>query len=337
MSRSYWVSIFAVVGWIVLIGANQPSPAQINPYQVKGSHEIGRNPTKANEVTPESEATNTPDTGCNQGEDNRHSDLCAQWKAADAAFDAAKWAWLQFISGIIGIALGAGTLFAAIAAAFYARHAAQETKRSADAALMANANTIRAISQEREHAQEQRKISQAELEIMKSQNRPWIAVSAKPAGSIEILNGTQPTINVTLSVENVGSLPARFITSFTFAEIIGPLQMSHHHFAKLIKDHGEMENFMKAFGAGGNIYFPGEKNIFKLSIAIKNWDNTPLPSETGAIVVGGVTQYYNGDSACYTGFAYVATRKDGKPVSLTSKTDLRDLVWTPHPIAVSAK
>ena len=39
---------------------------------------------------------------CEQHRDNRNSDLCAQWKAADAAFDAAQWAKWQFFLGIAG-------------------------------------------------------------------------------------------------------------------------------------------------------------------------------------------------------------------------------------------
>ena len=48
---------------------------------------------------------------CNSGDDKRNSDLCAQWKAADAAADAARWAsWGTWFTGVstvlVVIALG---------------------------------------------------------------------------------------------------------------------------------------------------------------------------------------------------------------------------------------
>lgn len=62
---------------------------------------------------------------CEQGEDNRSSDLCAQWKAADAARSSADAAWLF---GALGSLIGALTLAAAAAAAIWARKAANETQ-----------------------------------------------------------------------------------------------------------------------------------------------------------------------------------------------------------------
>lgn len=62
-----------------------------------------------------------PDQGCRKGEDKRQSDLCAQWKAADAAADSAYWGaasfWASFVIGIC-------TLIAAGLAARWAKKAA---------------------------------------------------------------------------------------------------------------------------------------------------------------------------------------------------------------------
>lgn len=62
------------------------------------------------------------DAPCQKGEDDRTSDLCAQWKAAEAAASSADAAWLF---GYVGSAIGALTLFAAVAAAIYAARAAK--------------------------------------------------------------------------------------------------------------------------------------------------------------------------------------------------------------------
>lgn len=73
----------------------------------------------------------TSDAGCDKDHDDRKSDLCAQWKAADAAADSAEAAWLQFWAGSI---IGILTLLAASAAAVYARAAANHTASSVSVA-----------------------------------------------------------------------------------------------------------------------------------------------------------------------------------------------------------
>ena len=91
-----------------------------------------------------------PDGGCQPGQDDRQSDLCAQWKAADAAAESARWNFWTFIASIIGIIVGGGTLFAAWRAAHWAKEAAKHTetsalegKRAADAAEKSVAETQR--------------------------------------------------------------------------------------------------------------------------------------------------------------------------------------------------
>ncbi|UIY30978.1 hypothetical protein LZK73_11885 [Neorhizobium galegae] len=74
------------------------------------------------------------DGGCPDGIEDRKSDLCAQWKAADAAQNSVVWSEKSFYLGVFGAAVGAATLAAAIAAALYARIAAHQAERSADVA-----------------------------------------------------------------------------------------------------------------------------------------------------------------------------------------------------------
>jgi hypothetical protein len=137
MPRGYRSLVAAIAG-LILIGAGQPSkqPARSEQSQV--------NKDKAaalSNMAVGSPARPPQDSGCKAGQDNRNSDLCAQWKAADAANDAAKWNWWQMIAGFFGLLVGAGTLFFAARAAHWAKEAASHTqtganeaKRSADAA-----------------------------------------------------------------------------------------------------------------------------------------------------------------------------------------------------------
>lgn len=49
---------------------------------------------------------------CREGEKNRNSDLCAQWEAATAAGDSARWAYWAFLLNIVAIGVSVvGTLF----------------------------------------------------------------------------------------------------------------------------------------------------------------------------------------------------------------------------------
>ena len=67
---------------------------------------------------------------CREGNDNRRSDLCAQWKAADAAKSASDAAWFF---GSIGSVLGLLTLGAAGAAAVFAFMGARAARDTVNA------------------------------------------------------------------------------------------------------------------------------------------------------------------------------------------------------------
>ena len=77
------------------------------------------------------------DLGCPPEREDRQSDLCAQWKAADAASASAFWSAASFWISLGASLVGALTLGAAWLAAKYARAAAEQGKRSADAAVNA--------------------------------------------------------------------------------------------------------------------------------------------------------------------------------------------------------
>ena len=71
---------------------------------------------------------------CRKDGENRYSDLCAQWKAADSAEDSAVWTRLTGIFTAIGLGIGAVTTVAAIAAAVFAALASGHTRDGARAA-----------------------------------------------------------------------------------------------------------------------------------------------------------------------------------------------------------
>jgi hypothetical protein len=124
MLRRYW-SIIAAIAGLILIGASQPDKKTTDSEQSN---------TKISEVDAQTRVdvgppTSPPkDEGCKAGKEDRKSELCAQWKAADAANDAAKWAWLQLglsALGVLGLVI---TLWFNFRALRIAEDAADETK-----------------------------------------------------------------------------------------------------------------------------------------------------------------------------------------------------------------
>ncbi|RYG10470.1 MAG: hypothetical protein EON92_12590 [Burkholderiales bacterium] len=92
------------------------------------------------------------DLGCDQGQENRQSDLCAQWKAADAGKSSARAAW-SF--GFIGTIIGVATFLAAMSAARWAKRAAEHAGHSANIAsdaLIADTRAWLAIKAVSPHA-----------------------------------------------------------------------------------------------------------------------------------------------------------------------------------------
>jgi hypothetical protein len=117
------------IGWLALCAAQSPVKAP------------KAGPTTAPRATPT--ATSKPFPGdstdrCYNTADRDGANLCAQWKAAIAAESSADAAWWTVYFAGLGIALTVITMAAAIAAAYFAKRAADETKRGADAAHGAN-------------------------------------------------------------------------------------------------------------------------------------------------------------------------------------------------------
>lgn len=115
MSRGYRLLIVALAG-LILAGANHSDPES----RVQESDSQAEVAERLRDIAPtyhqQAERTEIPDKQvepCNPGDDRRYSDLCAQWKAADAAADSAWWAWAAGIAGVIStvgviLALGIG-------------------------------------------------------------------------------------------------------------------------------------------------------------------------------------------------------------------------------------
>jgi hypothetical protein len=123
------------------------------------------------------------DQPCAYGNDNRASDLCAQWKAADAAQSASAAAWWI---GILGSVIGAFTLAAAWAAARWAKKAAIHTEESAvEASRAATA-------------------MQTQNELTLASQRPWIKLDARVTKFDLDDEGIDITTCIAIEATNIG-------------------------------------------------------------------------------------------------------------------------------------
>jgi hypothetical protein len=111
MPRGYRSIVLAACGWLILVGANQPAADTAKQGQTRVDRNDGADADNAAEAIARA-INNTvqpaiQDSGCSDRSDKRDSDLCAQWKAADAARDAADYAlWALFLT-----AVGTGLLY----------------------------------------------------------------------------------------------------------------------------------------------------------------------------------------------------------------------------------
>lgn len=161
---SYWSILLAIAG-LATLGASPPNkdngePSENSNKQITPAFE-GKTITLG-----EANKSSELEKPCKEGENQRSSDLCAQWKAADAAQSSSLAAWLF---GALGSLIGGLTLAAAWSAAKWAKRAAQETERSAQAAEAALVESA--------------KSAVAAQETLKS-DRAWICHSSIQSGDV---------------------------------------------------------------------------------------------------------------------------------------------------------
>lgn len=91
--------------WLSLSASSRPNPhaeAKQADSQSAIADSVSDIATTYREQTKRSEAQKDTEP-CEAGDDRRYSDLCAQWKSADAAAEAAQWAGFGAVASIISL------------------------------------------------------------------------------------------------------------------------------------------------------------------------------------------------------------------------------------------
>jgi hypothetical protein len=197
MLRSYRGIVIAVG----LIIADPSYGQQDGANQPKVSGDTAGQLARVDAAAEKRPVPSAPDQGCQPGENDRQSDLCAQWKAADAAAESARWAlWALWIGGL-GLLVGGGTLFAAWRAAHWAKKAADHTESGSGEARRAADATIEAVKEAANANKLTRELA-----------RPWVSITCKFT-RCELL-GLHLMVDGELTYKNVGATPALDFTSY---------------------------------------------------------------------------------------------------------------------------
>ncbi len=206
MPRGYRCILVAFVGWLSL-ATQQPAAntqqAETGTNQSKAAPPVAPLPVQA--VKPvEPPKLERP---CNRGDDKRDSDLCAQWKAADAARDAAdstRWGVLLGIVGTIG-------LFWTL---FYTRAAvkvAQAATKDADSALeIAERNATAAADLVKVSQASAQKQLRAYVDF---DDVVWVRDEARDEEPNEYGDKAKLCVGVSLGIKNFGHTPAFAVAS----------------------------------------------------------------------------------------------------------------------------
>jgi len=224
MPRSCWRYVVAGFGIAVLFGlfitvaVLTPSPqpnwkngreqSKAGDPKPRGLSHVPR-PIKSVEVRDGAEEK----WPCTPGQDNRNSDLCAQWKAADSASDSAWWAMASTILAAVGTAGLFWTLF-------YTRQAlklASDSARDQDRALeIAERNAAAAIAS----AAAANKNVDANIAIGRAQTRAYIGIN-----NCNIFINNEGTLGIKFEYVNTGKSPAQnAIIFYEIGIIVGDIR-----------------------------------------------------------------------------------------------------------------
>jgi hypothetical protein len=199
---------------------------------------------------------------CRAGIDRRSSDLCAQWKAADAAARSADAAWLF---GYVGGGIGLLTLLAAGAAAFFARNAAIHTERGANAAGEAVERAIEA--------------NRLTIGFNQQQLRAYVGCEDSAINHGRFLDGSDAFARFWL--RNRGQTPALEVRSVARAEL-ATVSPERHKIYFRGKSRTEPAN---------GVIWPSGANIQSFSLDLPSGAMTQVAAGRLYLIVAGIISY----------------------------------------------
>jgi hypothetical protein len=271
--------IAALIG-LALVGTGDPPKQETKPEQAKAAKpEPQRSPTVAAKPTKAIEVVHPAkqEAPCGPHRYRSNDDLCAQWKAADSASDAAYWAWWQTLLSLAGIV---GLLFSL----YYTRKAvtvAEEATKDADNALLIATRNADA-------AFDATKAMQRQNQITEAAQRPWIAITAELL-KFEILERGPRDLwfECKITFTNIGQMAAmNFEPSVKYAAM-GP------DFLDEMK--GIMDGFSSAVEEIDSVLVPRDINVWPMRVGQQieslPWHTSHGREKTCRLIVIAMARY----------------------------------------------
>lgn len=260
-----FLSVCAVV---LALGLGGLSPPQGKAGEKAGEASQPQQSAPQPIATPKADDPERLYAACRQGQADRNSDLCAQWYAADSAYDASIWARRTGWFTGLGLIVGAITMAAAICAALFAKEAANHTRDGAKAAAMAV-------------------------------NRPWIKLTVLEFGPM-VIGGNQIgqreiTGAVKYELECSGDAPAARVMAFPRFAAQSALDsgLSQGLAVQTVLD--DLRGNRMKNPTFGRVMFPGDKHIETWEFGVEKGD---LPEGPFFLFLGvGVSYDYGAVSS----------------------------------------
>jgi len=163
--------------------------------QIEAAQNIAQSLDKiANDAT----ASKPLEQKCNPGTDDRDSDLCAQWKAADAATSASASACIQTLLSAIGIVGLLATLWFNHRAWQSARAQSAHAEEALTVAQTNADSTVAAV-------EEARRANAIALDTQRARLRPYLHLESC---SLDFNSDVSEPSHVTMNIRNYGTTPA---------------------------------------------------------------------------------------------------------------------------------
>lgn len=266
-----------LVGSLTLVAAAPSSPQSPNRSADRARDVGGKSSAVAATVAPVDESLNVLKRTCRPQAYDSNSELCAQWYAALAARDGARWSfhalWISGVAALISIAGLVGLL-----------RSLSQTDRTLRLAHKERAAATRRALASDKHGNEALKIAhdanQLAAQHSQDANRPWVSLHDLQIGNvIDFVGGRAHTIRevrISFTYKTLGNLPATHcVMTGTWLADNGSdeevAEVLDHKLAELMAD-SDIENkgrviLFPAMSGNGcvNEYIPGR--------AYRDWAN----------------------------------------------------------------
>jgi hypothetical protein len=110
-SNGIYRSVITAIAGLILIGSSQPPKSSNQGSNTDTAAKINDAANSISSAIIQAGKSGEKDGGCQDRKDKRNSDLCAQWKAADAARDSADFAFWTLLISTFGTGLLIWTLW----------------------------------------------------------------------------------------------------------------------------------------------------------------------------------------------------------------------------------